>query len=325
MFNTLFSKLSGIISNTFQLNNGNGVIIRNIDETTIDIRNYDNSDYAIIRGQEPLGIHDLATKNYVDNSVSLSSGVMKAIKIPFSYSGSSTSLTIIPTNNYIFSIIIDITTPFINANTIIKIGNISSIDFLYNSINDPIDITTIETYKMDLAKLFTDNSNIIITIENPYNGFNTAIGANKLFDSFATFITWDMQIGDIVKNVSTGLTTTIANIDTETELTLTDDIFQTYNLITTGTNTSVIEYKLEDNMATFITDGVIASNFVINTDDNTKAEITSVISETELLLNADIFSTTPKNYEIIVAEDYEIIPNTQGNGTCFIFYSEPLW
>jgi hypothetical protein len=60
-----------------------------------------------------------------------------------------------------------------------------------------------------------------------WQGVNTTATASKLIDSTANFQTTNQVIGDIVKNMVTGYTTTIASIDSETQLTLDDDIFPT--------------------------------------------------------------------------------------------------
>ncbi len=66
-----------------------------------------------------------------------------------------------------------------------------------------------------------------------------------------------------------------------------------------GTNTTSTELKLIDSGATFITDGVQSSNWrVTNMDTGKQAWVTSVDSETQLTLNADIFLGTGENYEV---------------------------
>lgn len=61
----------------------------------------------------------------------------------------------------------------------------------------------------------------------------------------------------------------------------------------TGTSTSVIVLNgLEDTAASF-TSTVRVGDIVWNTRDNAAATVTSVVSDTELGLNADIFGTSP--------------------------------
>jgi hypothetical protein len=66
--------------------------------------------------------------------------------------------------------------------------------------------------------------------------------------------------------------------------------------ITSGTNTSVATNKLIVTGETFITKGVEVGHTVPNIDDRTEAKVTSVDSETQLTLDADIFTATGKKY-----------------------------
>jgi hypothetical protein len=65
-----------------------------------------------------------------------------------------------------------------------------------------------------------------------------------------------------------------------------------------GSNTSVSANKLIDNTATFQTDLVDNTMIVYNTSDGTVANIVSVDSEIQLTLDADIFTSTPKDYYV---------------------------
>jgi hypothetical protein len=65
-----------------------------------------------------------------------------------------------------------------------------------------------------------------------------------------------------------------------------------------GTNTSTSANKLIDSGATFQTDLVDNTMTVYNTDDSTVANIVSVDSEIQLTLDADIFSSSPKDYYV---------------------------
>ena len=63
-----------------------------------------------------------------------------------------------------------------------------------------------------------------------------------------------------------------------------------------GSNTSVAANKLIDSSATFISDDVVAGMEVYIIYQREFTTIASVDSETELTLNADLFTTSPKNY-----------------------------
>ena len=56
---------------------------------------------------------------------------------------------------------------------------------------------------------------------------NTTATTNKLIDSTANFSTFNQTTSDIVKNLITGDTATISSIDSDTQLTLSSDIFPT--------------------------------------------------------------------------------------------------
>lgn len=71
--------------------------------------------------------------------------------------------------------------------------------------------------------------------------------------------------------------------------------------VESGTNTSAAaENKLIDSTATFVTKGIQLGYIVYNTTDQTAATVTNVDSETALSLNANIFSSTSKDYDVYV-------------------------
>jgi len=55
--------------------------------------------------------------------------------------------------------------------------------------------------------------------------YNTSASASKLVDTSALFSTIGIQIGDIVKNLTTGTTANVTAIDSETALSLDADVF----------------------------------------------------------------------------------------------------
>lgn len=69
-----------------------------------------------------------------------------------------------------------------------------------------------------------------------------------------------------------------------------------------GTNTSVTASKLVDSGATFVTDGVLVGDSV-NDTDSTTTTVSAVDSETQLALNADIFTAGSKAYYVGDAAD----------------------
>lgn len=82
-----------------------------------------------------------------------------------------------------------------------------------------------------------------------------------------------------------------------------------------GTNTSVTEASLVDSAATFVTNNVATGDIVYNTTDGTAATVLVVVSETTLLLNADIFTAEEKAYTVYTAS-----PQTSnGNPGCNLY------
>jgi hypothetical protein len=71
------------------------------------------------------------------------------------------------------------------------------------------------------------------------------------------------------------------------------------HVLQTGTNTSILIDSLDDSNATFITNGVKIGDIAVNTTTNDVATVISVISETQLLLDADIFTSSGDDYVII--------------------------
>jgi hypothetical protein len=65
-----------------------------------------------------------------------------------------------------------------------------------------------------------------------------------------------------------------------------------------GQNTNTVVSSLEDSSATFIVDGVSIGDIVANLSTGTQASVTNVLSNTILVLSANIFTVFPQNYAI---------------------------
>jgi len=76
-------------------------------------------------------------------------------------------------------------------------------------------------------ELATDDDFVrkIGTINLTSSGSNTSVIANKLIDSSATFIADGTTVNSLVTNESTNESTIVTSVDSETQLTLSDDIF----------------------------------------------------------------------------------------------------
>jgi hypothetical protein len=85
--------------------------------------------------------------------------------------------------------------------------------------------------------------------------------------------------------------------------------------IETGTSTTATASKLIDSTATFITNNVREGDVVHNDTSLTAATVVSVDSETQLTLNANIFTATAQAYVV-----YAMSPQTSmGNPGCFLY------
>jgi len=151
------------------------------------------------------------------------------------------------------------------------------------------------------------------------SGTTTGVGTtttDKVIDSSATFVTSGVAVGDTVNNTTTGKYAYVTSVDSETQLSVTQEYFGTsgdsYTVVTgydgqeayhgfrklvaptpntnrtTGTTTSTTTNKLVDSSATFLTN-VQEGDLVKNTTDGTYSYVDSVDSDTELTLGNDIF------------------------------------
>jgi len=71
----------------------------------------------------------------------------------------------------------------------------------------------------------TNATQVDITVKSIAFGTTTSVSSGKLIDSGATFITSGVQAGDFVWNHTDQTHTTVVSVDSEIQLTLTDDIF----------------------------------------------------------------------------------------------------
>jgi hypothetical protein len=82
-----------------------------------------------------------------------------------------------------------------------------------------------------------------------------------------------------------------------------------------GTNTTATASKLIDSAATFITQNVKIGDVVHNDTDGTAATVVTVDSQTQLTLNANIFTATGKVYTVYA----ESSQSGMGNPGCFLY------
>ena len=83
----------------------------------------------------------------------------------------------------------------------------------------------------------------------------------------------------------------------------------------TGTNTTATAFKLINSAALFITNNVRTGDVVHNDTAGTAATVVSVDSETQLTLNADIFTSTAQAYKVYVMSSQSGL----GNPGCYLY------
>jgi len=83
-----------------------------------------------------------------------------------------------------------------------------------------------------------------------------------------------------------------------------------------ASNTLVVPFQLEDSSALFINDGIVAGDIVTNNVTFLNATVLAVIGQTQLLLDTDIFTSTPVPYSIFSSTNIsEAEPVTDGKIT----------
>ena len=76
---------------------------------------------------------------------------------------------------------------------------------------------------------------------------NTSTSSNKLIAGGANFTTWGIQVGDKVKNITTGEVANVTNVDSDITLTLDSNIFPTSGVayaVTATINVKVIDISI---------------------------------------------------------------------------------
>jgi hypothetical protein len=87
------------------------------------------------------------------------------------------------------------------------------------------------------------------------------------------------------------------------------------NVIETGTSTSVVASKLVDSTGLFITNNLATGDVIHNDTLGTAATVVSVDSQTQVTLNANIFTATAQAYTV-----YSMSAQTSmGNPGCFLY------
>tara|TARA_R100000654_G_scaffold38990_1_gene64761 strand:+ start:10671 stop:16595 length:5925 start_codon:yes stop_codon:yes gene_type:complete len=156
----------------------------------------------------------------------------------------------------------------------------------------------------------TDNPTVKLTGTATDTGVPSKVSANKLIDEGQTFST-SVSTGDMVRVDNTTKFATISSIDSNTTLTLSSDIIlsgEAYSVIS-----SELDERVVDSKATFVTSGVDNSCQFKNKRTGQTANVTVVVSETEIVLASAIF-TVDDPYEITKAVTTGITPTIKLGG-----------
>lgn len=87
------------------------------------------------------------------------------------------------------------------------------------------------------------------------------------------------------------------------------------SFVTSGANSTATAFKLINSAATFLSDGLYPGDVVHNDTTETSATVVSIDSDTQLTLNADIFTTTAELYAV-----YSMSPQAGlGNTGCNLY------
>lgn len=86
------------------------------------------------------------------------------------------------------------------------------------------------------------------------------------------------------------------------------------NVVALGTSTSVVANQLVNSSATFVTDNVQTGDVVYNNTTGLIATVVSVLSETVIVLNADVFLAAADSYTVYVQNSKEACVLYVGTG-----------
>lgn len=149
--------------------------------------------------------------------------------------------------------------------------------------------------QMELYEEYFSSYNKIVNAENLRSSGSDYADIKKTFaEVLETFLVSDYLTPKVANNFYTPSVSTTGN-----ESYMISKVLVYTGLVVSGVETTYIANQLNDQYATFITDGVAAGDIVINTSATppTISYVASVVSETKLILVDDIF-TARENYVI---------------------------
>ena len=148
--------------------------------------------------------------------------------------------------------------------------------------------------QMELYEEYYSSYNKTINAENQRaSGTDYADIESPIAETLETFLVTDF-LSNIGGNIFSVPTITTVGNDSYYIL----KILCRSNLVTSGSNTSVVSNQLNDSTATFIADGISTDYVVTNLDTGKVATVVSVTSETSMVLSKNIFLASGNDYKI---------------------------
>jgi len=153
--------------------------------------------------------------------------------------------------------------------------------------------------------------------EEYFSSYNKVVTAENARTSGTDYADIGKTISEVIESflVSKSLVPTITpsgfpinSFSTPSETTTGDYAFMINKvlcypvILDSSVNTAIAAYRLIDASASFITDGVRFGDVVVNATIFKTSSVVSVISETELVLNNDIFTSLVQNYNVYSQE-----------------------
>lgn len=154
---SIFSKLRGTIEQIFQIGLGGPQIKNNAG--ALDVRNADDTNYAIVRGATPVGDNDLVTKAYLGEQ--LVTGSVRSVRIELTTDAAQTSTKEIPLNAVVLRSRVNITTAY-TAGTTITVGNSTSPTLLQTTTDNLA--TAVGVYEVPQETLWTLTAPVVVTL-----------------------------------------------------------------------------------------------------------------------------------------------------------------
>jgi len=217
------------------------------------------------------------------------------------------------------NILADPTANFVGATTPVVIG-----DPILNTTTQAVaTVTGVTATELSLSSdIFAAGDGYELTVETAFG--TAADPAAFLNDPLATFVTANVKVGDPIVDTTTGASTTVTTVVSNTELVLAGDIFapgDKYSLTNeakTGTATNPVNVVLTDPNATFQTSGVAVGNTVVDNTStpNHSFTVTRVLSDSQLDLTpvtAGTFFSVNDKYTISA----ESLKGTNTTGVTF--------